>query len=194
MFPLFFTLYSLSQKNLKVQFTDEILIFLKFFRIIKLKNICSCVQPNKYIYFIEQILSNTIQPSYCYKSGFNMPNMLIVHTHLKLQKCFKHFYEKLFWQVLTYLQSRNVFCFVINYLLILTFAHLLLNYYTHLFIFQFYTWESFVQLFNETDINLPVILQDISYHQHVVINNVRTYKIILVSIEDGKDSIFIESF
>jgi len=41
--------------------------------------------------------------------------------------------------------------------------------------FQFYTWESFVQLRDETEINLPVMFQDVQYHQHVVINKIGEY-------------------
>ncbi|XP_025423656.1 fatty acid synthase-like [Sipha flava] len=34
----------------------------------------------------------------------------------------------------------------------------------------FFVWESFVQLRNETEMNLPVVFQDIHYYQHVIIN------------------------
>ncbi|XP_060836307.1 fatty acid synthase-like [Rhopalosiphum padi] len=38
----------------------------------------------------------------------------------------------------------------------------------------FYTWESFNKLSDESNINLPVVFQDVQYHQHVVINKIQS--------------------
>ncbi|XP_025202615.1 fatty acid synthase-like [Melanaphis sacchari] len=48
----------------------------------------------------------------------------------------------------------------------------------------FYIWESFNKLRNESNVNFPVVFQDVHYHQHVVINKIQSNDL-FTSIQSG---------